>query len=257
MTLLAAAILLQISELSSVQDWMESAFYPVLFIVLLVASLGLPIPEDIPLIAAGVILRTQGEQPPSLERLAATFVVALAGIMAGDLILYMLGKHWGPSAINHRFIRWVVTPERFARMSRKFRKHGTLLCFFGRFLMGVRAAMCVTAGATRFPYWRFFLADFAGALLSIPLFISLGYVFADVLGSLQENMERVQIVLVLVAVVIAIGLFLLYRAKRKRKARWLAELGTAEAIPAVIDSLSKDPPQEPADRAAGESGGKA
>jgi membrane protein DedA with SNARE-associated domain len=229
MTLLAWAILLEFNDLSSVQGWMENAFYPALFIVLLAASLGLPIPEDIPLIAAGVILKTQAQQPPSVERLTATFGVALLGIMAGDLILYMLGKHWGPSAINHHFIRWVVTPERFARMSRKFRKHGTLLCFFGRFLMGVRAAMCVTAGATKFPYWRFFLADFSGALLSIPLFISLGYVFAGVLEPLQKNMERVQVVLVLVVVVVGVGLYLLYRARRKRKARWLGDLGAAEA----------------------------
>ena len=44
-----------------VQGWMAHAFYPVLLLVLVAASLGVPIPEDVPLIAAGVILSQQPE----------------------------------------------------------------------------------------------------------------------------------------------------------------------------------------------------
>ena len=127
-------------------------------------------------------------RPPASRGIASwtgTLLVALAGVMTGDLVLYMLGRRWGADVVNHRSVRWIVTPDRFQRLSRRFRVHGTWFCFFGRFLMGVRAAMCLTAGATHFPYWRFFLADFTGALLSVPLFVCLGYWFAGMIPTLQ------------------------------------------------------------------------
>jgi hypothetical protein len=59
--------------------------------------------------------------------------------------------------------------------------------------MFIRALMCLTAGATRFPYWKFFLADFAGACLSVPFFVVLGYWFAHMVPTLLANMKSVQI----------------------------------------------------------------
>ncbi|MEW6252747.1 MAG: DedA family protein [Planctomycetota bacterium] len=209
-----ADFLLLADELSHVQGWMEQAFYPVLLILLVAASLGLPIPEDIPLIAAGVLLKTK----PSVASSPGVVVVALIGIMVGDLILYALGRRWGPGAVGHRYIRSIVTPRRFARLSERFRRHGTWCCFFGRFFMGVRAAMCVTAGATHFPYWRFFLADLAGAALSVPLFVFLGYWFAGVIDELQVVLGDAKLVGVGVTLVVATVLFILYRRRRRRRA---------------------------------------
>ncbi len=77
--------------------------------------------------------------------------------------------------------------------------------------------MCLTAGATRFPYWRFFLADFAGAVLSIPLFVGLGYWFAGMIPTLQKLVGEVQLTLLVLAVVVLGVLLLVYR--RRRQAR--------------------------------------
>ena len=95
----------------------------------------------------------------------------------------------------------MISPARLAKATAQFHRHGMWFCFFGRFLMGVRAAMCMTAGALRFPYWRFFLADCCGALLSVPFFVYLGYWFAGMIPSLRAYMTGVQWIL------LAIGLF--------------------------------------------------
>ncbi len=208
---LLATLLIVANELSHVQDWMSQAFYPVLFFLLVVASLGAPLPEDIPLIAAGVLIKTS----PGLASWHGTFIVALVGIMVGDLILYQLGRRWGPGAVSHRYIRWIVTPDRFTRLSQRFARWGALFCFFGRFLMGVRAAMCVTAGATGFPYWRFFLADFAGALLSVPLFVFLGWWFAGMVDQLQAVLGDAKAI-ALVAILIVGGVMYGFYRRRKR-----------------------------------------
>lgn len=213
-------VLVAASEMATMQGWLQQAFYPALFLILVIASLGVPIPEDIPLIAAGVLLRTHGRvgTEPGIASWPGTLIVALVGIMVGDLVLYALGRRWGPEVVNHRSVRWIVTPDRFTRLSRKFMVHGTWFCFFGRFLMGVRAAMCLTAGATRFPYWRFFIADFAGALLSVPLFVCLGYWFAGMIPTLQAYISGVQAVLTLVGVVVVAILFVVYRSRKRRHA---------------------------------------
>lgn len=192
----------------NVQGLMQHAFYPVLLLVLVAASLGVPIPEDVPLIAAGVIL----SQQPGLATWGGTLFVALVGIMCGDLVLYVLGSRWGPEVCQHRWVNWLITPGRLGRMTRRFNRYGMWMCFFGRFFMGVRAAMCITAGVTRLPLWRFVLADLAGALLSIPLFVWLGFWFASMAPVLKTYVHVIQWGLLAVAVAVLAG-FATYRRR--------------------------------------------
>lgn len=204
--------LLAILGAPGVQSLMEHAFYPALLGILVIASLGLPIPEDIPLIAAGVLLNLR----PDIASWPGACFVALLGIMTGDLILYRMGRHLGPGVIKHRLVRPFVTPERFERAVKMFHRYGTWFCFFGRFFMGIRAVMCVTAGATRYPYWRFFLADFAGALLSVPFFIGLGYWFAYQIPLLRHYMTQIQWIMLIAAILGAVIAVKIYLVRRKK-----------------------------------------
>ncbi len=191
---------------------LEQYFYAGLLGVLVIASLGIPIPEDIPLIAAGVILRLH----PEVASWPGALLTAWVGIMSGDLVLYRVGRMWGHDVVKHRSVRWIITPARFNRACDYFRKYGTWFCFFGRFIVGIRAVMCMTAGATRFPYWRFFLADCAGAVLSIPLFVGLGYAFAPVIETLYSRLAEVQGLLIVVGVVL-VALFIAYEVRKHRR----------------------------------------
>jgi membrane protein DedA with SNARE-associated domain len=224
---LITAFILSTGEMAQVEAWMQQAFYPSLLAILVVASLGVPIPEDIPLIAAGVLLRTH----PGIASWPGTYTVALIGIVVGDLVLYSLGHLWGPGVVNHRSVRWMITQERFTRISRRFRVHGTWFCFFGRFVVGVRAAMCLTAGATRFPYWRFLLADLAGALLSVPLFVSLGYWFAGMIPALQAYVGGVQAIIFAGVAGLVVALALIYRARKRRPVKVRASPPDAGSSP--------------------------
>ena len=212
--MIVTLLALSLADAGIIQDSMQHAFYPALLLILVIASLGIPIPEDIPLLAAGVLLKTH----PDIATWPVTILIALIGIMTGDLILYRLGHAWGPEVVSHRFVRRLITPALFRKATEKFHRYGTWYCFFGRFFVGVRAVMCMTAGATRFPYWRFFLADCAGALLSIPFFIYLGYWFAGMIPTLRAYLTGVQGILTIVAVVVVVGfLYFEYRKIRKRR----------------------------------------
>jgi len=233
MHLLLPAILLLSWD---VQGWMQGAFYPVLLLILVAASLGVPIPEDVPLLAAGVIL----SQQPEGVTWFGTLAIALLGIMCGDVVLYVLGGVWGPDVYQHRWVRQLISPARLEKMTEKFNRYGMWMCFFGRFFMGLRAAMCITAGVTRFTFWKFLLADLAGALLSIPLFVWLGYWFASMIPKVKTYVHLVQWILLGLALAAFLG-FLVYRRLRPMKNDVVA---TTPAPPVASPTIvTKEAPQ--------------
>lgn len=204
---------------ADVMQWLEQAYYPALFLVFVIAALGAPIPEDVPLLAAGFLLRTH----PHIATWTGTFAVALAGVAVGDTVLYLLGYRFGRGVVRLRWIRWLATPQRIHKMTESFHRWGVLMCIGGRLVVGIRAVMCMTAGMTRFPYWKFMLADLAGALVSVPLFVCLGYGFAHFLPQLQKYVAGFQ-VFAIAAVVILIAWLVVYEWRKiARKREALAE----------------------------------
>ncbi len=245
MDLLSPATILAIGlNAETVGVWMEHAFYPALLGILVIASLGLPIPEDVPLIAAGVILHLH----PEAASWTGTLLVALLGIMSGDVILYSAGRRWGRDVFRHRSVSWLITPERLEGMTERFHRHGMWMCFIGRFFMGIRAVMCITAGVTRFKFWKFFLADFVGALLSVPLFVVLGFAFANMLPRLREYIVGVNSVILVLFAVLTVG-FVWYEIRKHRRRAAAAHARVASS--AQVQSAQQHAPAlaRPAPRA--------
>src|SRR3954468_20786859 len=87
-------------------------------LALVVAGLGLPVPEDIMLLAAGVLVH-RGE---------VSFVGALAacavGVLVGDTTIFLIARRLGPAAITRRPLRWLITPSRRIRIEEMFKKRG-------------------------------------------------------------------------------------------------------------------------------------
>lgn len=219
---------------SNMEAWLEYAFYPTLLLIFLIASMGVPIPEDLPLIAAGVLLRIQ----PGIATWHWTIVVSLIGILSGDIILYSLGRRWGPSVFAHKSVAWLVTPAMMAKIEDRFHRQGSWMVFFGRFVLGVRAAMCLTAGVTRFPFFRFFLADLCGAVLTIPMFIGIGYYFAGFIDPVLRYLKGVQWTLFLVIGLPLIAWVVWQIVRHRRK----VAQSTATMTTRVVESVLVEPP---------------
>ena len=69
------------------------------FAVLIAASLGLPIPEDIPLLTGGYLCHHGLAHPHVM------ICVGLVGVLGGDFILFSLGRRFGHHIVEHRFVR--------------------------------------------------------------------------------------------------------------------------------------------------------
>lgn len=192
-----------------IEQWIAAGGYFVLFGVLLACGLGLPLPEDIPLIVAGALVGTGKMQ------LGFTALAAWGGIVGGDLILYHLGRKYGLEITRLPFIGKHVTRSRIEKAEGFFAKYGVWVVAIGRLFAGIRAAMVVAAGATRFSFWKFLITDGIAAFVSGALFVALGYWLGSNLPRLFQGVERVKEWVLLIGAAAIVAGVLLYLAYRK------------------------------------------
>ena len=152
-----------------VELWIESGGYVILFLLLLGCGLGLPLPEDIPLVISGVLI-SRG----LMSWMVAPFV-AWAGIIGGDICLYHIGRSYGMNIGKLPVIGRHFTPARVQRVEMWFKKHGVWTVGVCRMITGVRGAMVVAAGITKFGRVKFIIADSLAAVVSGGTFMVLGW----------------------------------------------------------------------------------
>src|SRR6218665_3667513 len=90
-----------ISNLSQLDGWEA---YSAIVGLLLICGLGVPLPEDITLVAAG-ILSALGS-----ISIGGAIAAGFFGVMAGDAFLYTVGRIYGRKAFGLPLIRTITTP---------------------------------------------------------------------------------------------------------------------------------------------------
>ncbi|RDI98622.1 DedA family protein [Dyella solisilvae] len=185
--------------------------YLAVFVALLLCGAGVPLPEDITLVAGGVITGL------GYGNVHVMVGIGMAGVLVGDAGMFLLGHHYGARIRQWRFVARVLTPERYAKVQEKFERYGNRMMFIARFLPGMRTAVFITAGSThRVSFLRFFLLDGAAALISVPFWVYLGYLGADNHEWLEMWIRRGQNgIWLFCGVVFAVVLALWWRHKRR------------------------------------------
>ena len=206
-----------------VQNWMTAGGYFALFGLLFACGLGLPLPEDVPLLAAGVMI-ANGKMS-----FAIAGICAWCGIVGGDICLYHLGKRFGLNITKVPFVGKHVTKARIERAEALFVRYGVWVVAVGRLFAGIRGGMVVAAGTIRFKFWRFLIADGLAALVSGGLFIWLGTWLGNRLKEHMADINRYKTYFFIGGVSIAIVAFVTSRVRKKR----LAALEAAERDDAV------------------------
>jgi membrane protein DedA with SNARE-associated domain len=161
-----------------VSAYIEHFTYAGLFAILVLCGLGLPMPEDLALLAGGFLAHK------GVTRYPITLVVSLLGVIAGDNSLYFIGRGVGANLLRYFGLRKSSAPiddssSNVDRLQAFMYRHGHLAIFYARFFAGFRALVYLSAGSLGVPSSRFFLYDLAGAAISVPVVVTLGYVFGD------------------------------------------------------------------------------
>ena len=146
-------------------------YYLIIFTVLTLCGLGLPVPEDIVLIAAGVFVYQQHAD------LTMMILVSLLGVIVGDYMIFYIGRRWGVQFLNHAWLRDIFTDKRIAKVHHHFDHYGNKFVFFARFIWGLRAVTFFIAGTHTMSAVKFILLDLLGAIISIPLIIYIAFRF--------------------------------------------------------------------------------
>ncbi len=138
------------------------------FLILILCGFGLPIPEDIVLLAAGMLGRDDGRS------WLQTSALMYLGVITGDTLIFLAGRHFGSRLLAHRWLQRMLPPAKQARIERLFERYGAMGLFLARFLPGLRAPIFCSAGAMKVRLGKFLLLDGAAALISVPAFVWLG-----------------------------------------------------------------------------------
>ena len=203
-----------------VQFFIEQGSYGLMFGALVAAGMGFPLPEDIVFIS-GAILAQRG-----ITDLRVTALTLASGVFVGDTVLFFLARRIGPAIYERKFIKRVMPPARREWFEDKMRRYGMLVVFFARHVAGLRGAIFAVSAIHGISYGRFIVADMLALLVSLPLFMALGWYFSTSIdtavshAATAEQWVMIAIVsgLALLAVLHGVRLYL----KRRRELRTAA-----------------------------------
>src|SRR5262245_23540812 len=91
-----------------------------LFALLILCGFGLPLPEDIVLITAGLVTAANDES------WIGAAIIMYAGVLGGDSLIFGIGRRYGPNLLAKRWTQRWLTPIRQERISQMFARHGSV-----------------------------------------------------------------------------------------------------------------------------------
>ena len=238
---------LAVFSLDQVEEWFRWGGYFILFGLLFACGLGLPLPEDIPLLLGGYFV--------AIGQMNIVWVGVLAwlGIIGGDCCLYWLSRRLGMAVTELRMIRGHVTKDRILWVEKKFERYGVWVVAICRLFAGVRGAMVIAAGVVRFNFVKFVVADGIAALISGGLFVYLGWLAGKKFGTVGQMREKIKHYehYVVVGLIAAVALLVLYFWWRKKRHQTLAEATFDTIVEPAVERLEHREGHEPAADAMG------
>jgi membrane protein DedA with SNARE-associated domain len=190
------------------QSVINPGSYLTIFLFVVLTGCGLPLPEEIAIVSAGV-LSAVGQLHP-----LPAFGACLLGAVVGDAIMYAIGYHFGHNliALHPKLGKWMGARQE-PRYEQAILRHGFKVMLLSRFMVGVRGPVYLAAGVARIPFRRFLMWDLVCATLVVSLFFGVSYSFGDDIAKFLSDAERA-FTLTVLAVVLVAALYALRRYRR-------------------------------------------
>jgi len=189
---------------------LQSYTYPAVLILVMLESLGIPLPGEIALVTAAAYA--------SHGQISIYIVVALAafGATIGGVLGYWIGIKGGLPLLAHYGGYIGVKRSHIDRAHAFFEKNGAKTILFGRFIALLRTWAAVIAGTACMSFTKFVTYNTIGSVVWAIVFGSLGYYFGRDLPMLEKLISRASFG-ILISVAVGGVVFLLI--KRKQSAR--------------------------------------
>ena len=210
--------------------WLGSYGYLVVFLLVMLESIGVPVPGETALIAAALYAG-------STHKLHIWWVIAAAaaGAIIGDNIGYSIGRYGGARLLLRYGHRIGMHEGRIKIGIWLFRRHGGKVVFWGRFVSILRTWAAFLAGTNKMPWPSFLVFNAAGGIIWATLYGLLYYFFGSVLSELSTAINVALGAVGLVALVV----FIVWT---RRKEHELLERAERELEGTVAEELGQDEP---------------
>jgi len=183
--------------------------YAMLFFLLLGGAVGLPIPEDLPLILGGVLIQI------GRADWLWTILVMYCGVLIGDIFIFSVGRTLGPRLFRKQWFRSRFSPQQVRKLRFKLERRSFFMVLIARHLFYLRTVTFLTCGAVRMSFTKFIVADALAAFISVPVMTALGYVAAQNYHQLLVYFGEAKIVSLLL-LVLAIGALCFWYKKQQK-----------------------------------------
>lgn len=213
-------------------DWLlpyQEYSFALVFGILIGCGFGLPIPEDIVLVAGGIMSGlTAGDA--HMAEFWWMLLVSMGGVLAGDSTMYMLGRIFGYKIQKFKPMRTILSPKRFAQIQKLFKRYGIGVLFVARFLPVLRSPTFLVAGMSRrVGFIKFIAMDGFAALISVPVWVSIGHFGAQNREQLADWLSNSKNGFLVLTIVLVLGLAMfIWHHKRKEKLKKLMDGTSSE-----------------------------
>ncbi len=214
----------------TIDGWLESYGYLVVFLLVMLESIGVPVPGETALIGAALYAGSTGK----LE-IWGVIAVAIAGAIVGDNIGFSIGRYGGARLLLRHGHKIGLHEGRLKIGIWLFRRHGGKVVFWGRFVSILRTYAAFLAGTNQMAWGRFLVFNAAGAVVWATAFGVAYYVFGSALQKLSTTMD----ITLGVAGVVGLVAFLVWS---KRKEDELLEQAEREVPGSVAEELGEEEP---------------
>jgi membrane protein DedA with SNARE-associated domain len=213
-----------------IDGWLASYGYLVVFLLVMIESIGVPVPGETALIGAALYAG-------STHKLEIWWVIgaAIAGAIIGDNIGYSIGRYGGAKLLLRHGHRVGLHEGRLKIGIWLFRRHGGKVVFWGRFVSILRTYAAFLAGTNQMAWPRFLVFNAAGAIVWATAYGVAYYVFGSALSKLSTTID---VTLGVAGVVFLVAFFVW----SKRKEDELLERAEREVGGSVAEELGEDEP---------------
>ncbi len=214
----------------TIDSWLSSYGYLVVFLLVMLESIGVPVPGETALIGAALYAG-------STHRLQIWWIiaVAIAGAVLGDNIGFSIGRYGGARLLLRYGHKIHLDEGRLKIGIWIFRRHGGKVVFWGRFVSILRTYAAFLAGANRMDWRRFLVFNAAGGIVWATVF---GVAYYEFGGALKKLSTTIDIVLGVAGTAILVA-FVIWT---KRKEAELLERAEQEIAGSVEEELGREDP---------------
>ena len=197
-------------------DFVHHFGYLGIFIMSFLESTFVPIPSEVTMVPAGVLVQ-QGVMNFWIVWIAATL-----GALAGSLFNYYLALWLGRRFFYNYGKYFFFTHEKLDKIDKFFAAHGDISTFSGRLLPGVRHFIAFPAGLAHMDIKKFCIYTFLGSSIWMAVLIIVGYFIGDNKELLHKMMPYIVGAVSALAIVTLFG-YVWYQRRKKQKTE--VELG--------------------------------